>query len=433
MLQRVLPFKLEITNDKITPHAGLLLFGEFLHAMNIPAEINSNLPKPGSGRGYAPSQFVEPLLLMLHGGGRTIEDLRKIRTDIGLCDLLGINALPSADATGDWFRRMGSGGGLLGLQKVNNLILRRALNLENRTNYTLDIDATQIVAEKYDAHYTYKGERGYMPIVGHLGENGFVIGDEFREGNAAPASGNLEFVKYCCRQMPKTKRISCLRADSATYQAEIFNWCEENEISFAIGGRVDIATKKVINQIKDENWSDYGDKKIAETVHSMEKTQKAFRLIVLKRPVQQPLFPADTEEEQQEKEQYRYTVIATNKAGSIHSILKWYNQRGETSENRIKDLKIGFGMERMPCGSLDANSIFFRLGVMAYNLFVFFKQIALPSSMNKCQIQTVRWQLYQTAGKIVKHAGTWCLKVSREMLEVLTEIRMMSYEVSQMK
>ncbi len=250
---------------------------------------------------------------MLHGGGRTIEDLRKIRTDIGLCDLLGINALPSADATGDWFRRMGSGDGLLGLQKVNNLILRRALNLENRTNYTLDIDATQIVAEKYDAHYTYKGERGYMPIVGHLGENGFVVGDEFREGNAAPASRNLEFVKYCCRQMPKTKRISCLRADSATYQAEIFNWCEENEISFAIGGRVDIATKKVINQIKDENWSDYGDKKIAETVHSMEKTQKAFRLIVLKRSVQQPLFPDDTEEEQQEKEQYRYTVIATNK------------------------------------------------------------------------------------------------------------------------
>jgi hypothetical protein len=29
--------------------------------------------------------------------------------------------------------------------------------------YTLDADATEIVGEKAEAHYTYKGNKGYMP------------------------------------------------------------------------------------------------------------------------------------------------------------------------------------------------------------------------------------------------------------------------------
>jgi hypothetical protein len=35
--------------------------------------------------------------------------------------------------------------------------------------------------------------------------------------------------------------------------------------------------------------------------------------------------------------------------------MEWYSQRGDASENRIKDLKVGFGMEYMPCGSFQAN------------------------------------------------------------------------------
>ncbi len=204
----------------------------------------------------------------------------------------------------------------------------------------------------------------------------------------------------------------------------MFNFCEKNHIEFAIGGRLDSATMAAINRISDGQWEAYGDSKIAKTVHSMEKTDKAFRLIVIKRAVQQTLIPDD-----QESEYTRYTVIATNKTEPINKIIKWYNKRGDTSENRIKDLKIGFGMERMPCGSFEANSMFFRIGVLAYNLFVLFKLLALPSSMKKYQVQTIRWRLYQTAGKIVRHAGALYLKVSRFVHDFFAQIRARNYEV----
>lgn len=424
MTQRVLPFKLESTNDTITAHAGLVMFGEFIKAMGLPMLINDKLPKPGSPRGYKPAKFIEPLILTLHGGGRSLEDIRQIRNDSGLKDLLGIDVVPSSDATGDWLRRMGSGHGLNKLGKVNNNYVRRALNLESKSGFTLDIDASQIVAEKQDAFITYKGEKGYMPMVGHLAENGLVIGDEFREGNVAPGARNLEFIQYCCNRMPKGKKISFLRADSATYQADVFNFCEKNHIEFAIGGKLDSATTAAINKINDDLWETYGNKQIAQTVHSMEKTDKAFRLIVIKRTVQRTIFPDD-----QNPEYKRYTVIATNKTESIKEVIKWYNKRGDTSENRIKDLKIGFGMERMPCGTFEANSMFFRIGVLAYNLFILFRRLVLPSSMKKHQVQTIRWRLYQAAGKIVKHAGALYLKVNRLLHDLFSEIRAKNYEV----
>ena len=40
--------------------------------------------------------------------------------------------------------------------------------------------ATAISGQKKEAEMTYKGFKGYMPIVGHLAENGLVIYAEFR-------------------------------------------------------------------------------------------------------------------------------------------------------------------------------------------------------------------------------------------------------------
>jgi len=424
MPHTVLPFKLEPTDEQLTAHGGLALFGEFLHAMNVPRQLNAALPAPGSRIGYHPAQFVEPLLLLLHGGGRTLEDLRQIREDAGLRAVLRIAVVPSADATGDWLRRMGEQDGLAGLAVVNQQQIRRALKREPRTDYTLDLDATQIVAEKQEAKWTYKGERGYMPMLGHLAENGLALGEEFREGNEAPASRNLECTQACAAQMPTGKRIAHIRADSAAYQAELFNWCEEQKVTVAIGGVQDTAVQAAIATIPEEQWPPYREGHLAETGHCMAKTQQAFRLIVLRRPVQQDLLAP-------EAPRLRDTLIATNREGTPEEIVRWYNQRGETSENRIKELKLGFGMERLPCGTFAANAVFFRIGVLAYNLFVLFKLLALPPAWGRCQVRTVRWRLYQMAGKVVRHAGAVILKVQHWLWGLYEEIRTRCAEAAQ--
>lgn len=414
--QTVLPFKLGIGKDTVTPHAGLALFGEFMHGLDLPGLVDRALPGPGSGAGYDPSRFVLPLVLMLHGGGRSLEDLRQIREDEGLRELLGLTEMPSADACGDWLRRMGGGAGLAALADVNRRVLGRALKQERMRDYTLDIDATQIVAEKQEARRSYKGELGYMPIVGHLAETGMVVAEEFRAGNESPGARNVEFIRHCRAQMPAGTRIAHVRQDSAAYQADVFNDCEEQGSRFAIGADLDSAVRAAIAAIPEAAWRPFQNGRIAETVHTMNHTHKAFRLIAIRRPTQLALI-----EEGQPQE--RYTVIASNRQESAEETVAWYNQRGDASENRIKELKNGFGMERMPCGTLEANAAFFRIGALAFNLFVLFKRLALPESWRQHQVQTLRWRLYQSAGKVVSHAGAVILKVARWLFALFEEIR----------
>jgi len=413
MGQTVLPFKLSVTDEVLTAHGGLALFGEFLAAMKLGEDVDRHLPTPGSSRGFAPSVYVRPLVLMLHGGGRSLEDLRMLAGDSGLRSLLGME-VPSADAFGNWLRRMGVGSGLRGLGKVHRRLLKWALKREDRKAYTLDIDATEIVAEKREAHPTYKGNRGYMPMVGHLAENGLVVHEEFRKGNEAPASRNLEFIDACVANMPKGKRIARLRADAATYQAAVINYCERKGILYAIGAKQDAAVKAAIAAIPESDWRPWRDGEVASTVHCMNDTE-AFTLVVVRKGRQLELDGTGST--------WAYHAVATNRPDDAEAVMDWYGMRGEYSENRIKELKLGFGMERMPCGQFAANAVFFRIGTMAYNLFVMFKTHVLPKEWQKHQVQTVRWRLYQIAAHITRHARSLWMKVSGAHIALFRDIR----------
>lgn len=103
--------------------------------------------------------------------------------------------------------------------------------------------------------------------------------------------------------------------------------------------------------------------------------------------------------------------------------MEWNSKRGDHSENRIKDLKIGFGMDYMPSGTFEANAVFFSIGVPTYNLYLGFRSAALGSGWEHSQVQTVRWRLFQTAGKIVRPGRRVFLKISAAMLRLFTAIR----------
>ena len=148
----------------------------------------------------------------------------------------------------------------------------------------------------------------------------------------------------------------------------------------------------------------------------MSKTDKAFRLIVMRRPRDQDLF--------EERSPWRYHAIASNRENEdAATTMEWYSKRGDHSENRIKDLKIGFGMDYMPCGTFSANAVFFSIGVLTYNLYLGFRSAALGSGWERSQVQTVRWRLFQTAGKIVHHGRRVYLKISAAMLDIFSAIR----------
>lgn len=431
--QTIFPFKLGMTKEKLTARGGLALMAEFNHGLGLRELTDRYLPEPGSNRGFNPSIYVDTLVMMLQGGGRSFEDIRELKYEEGLMKLIDINNVPDPDSVGDWCRRMGNihagQEGLKGLGVVRDKLNHRMMKRDKAEAYTLDADATEIVGEKADAHYTYKGNKGYMPMAGFIYELKLCLHDEFREGNVTPSYGQKDFYRQCKGRMPKGKRIGYYRADSASYQAELINELEKDKVKWGITADMDQSVKALIAEIPDHQWKEPEEGcgyEIAETVHTMNRTKKAFRLVI-KREMrrQENLF---------ETGRYFHHAVATNweeEEKNAREVLKWHNQRGE-AENFNKELKIGFGMERMPCGQMEANAVFFRIGVIAYNLFIGFKRLSCPEVWIKHTIATFRWKMIQVAGRIVRHAGSVILKLSTdiEKIEVFQVIRKRIYELS---
>jgi hypothetical protein len=130
----LLPFKIVATNESLIARSGLLLPYQMAKAFKLPKVIDEELPRPGSGRGYKPSQFVMPLILMFHGGGKKLEDLREIKGEASLRELLEMENLPATCTIGDWLRRMGEDGkGLSGLGKVNHRLVSELIAKDLKT------------------------------------------------------------------------------------------------------------------------------------------------------------------------------------------------------------------------------------------------------------------------------------------------------------
>lgn len=410
---KILPYKLGITEEEITPYGGLVVFGEFLLAIGLDKRVERIFPEPGSGRGFRAWEYIFPLLLTMHIGGRNLEDTRKIAEDKGLRKVLGIKRVPSPDAIGDWLRRQGLKGAKL-TEILNREITRWSMKGEERSKYTLDMDTTLVEGDKEDAFYTYKGFKGYDPILGHLAENRLILSYEFREGNESPSSKIVEFYERCKSCMPEGKAIKNVRCDSASFQKGIIDRVEEDGASYAIGARMDDAVKEVIKAIRKDKYREYGNAYISETVHIMNKSRNPFRLVVLKRLTQGSLF---------ENEEGKYFAVASNREESAEETLEFYHQRGEHSENRIKEFKIDFGMERMPCGQYEANAMYFGIGVLAYNLYEMFINLALPLQFHKKRAMTIRFHIYNVAAKVVTTSRQIYLKVSKAFYELFESIR----------
>jgi hypothetical protein len=425
--QGKLPFKLEITDEEITPRSGLALYAEVLRAFRIEDGVEEHLLQPGSNRGYKPWRFVEPLLLMLYGGGCHIEDLREIRDDVALRRLIGLEEMPSLSTFGDWLSRCGEKSGVEGIGRVNGDVARRIFRKDQTQRYTLDVDATVIEAEKQGAEWTYKRVKGYQPILGFIAENGVCLSYEFREGNVVAGARAVDFLEECERVLPEGKEMSTIRSDSAFYQAEVLNWCEKRGKSYTITAGKDKGVLEAIATVRD--WKklrtlegEEMDREVGTAIHIMAKTEQAFRLVVQRwKNAQRDLFKA---------EDWSYHVIATNLDDlTAEEVVWWHNQRGQ-AENFIKELKSGFGMEQMPSGVFEANALYFGLGVLAYNTAQALKLFFLDKEWRRHTIGTLRWRLVEIAGKVIRHGRQLILKlaVPLEKLEVLLRIRELCLE-----
>ena len=428
----MLPYKLDTTNDLLTSRAGLVCIAQVMEQLKLAELIDQHFPLPKSNRGFNPSVFIQTLILMQHEGSFHLEDVRHLNDDAALREILDLKTIPQASTLGEWLRKTGKKtSSLSAWNEVNKAVLKVALHQCKKI--TLDIDATEIIAHKTSAKWTYKNNKGYMPMVGHIAETGQIVAIDFREGNASPAKENLEFIKQCQQALPNGCTVNQCRIDAAGYQKSIIQYCDEQEIEYAIRAKTSATLKAQIASRTEDEWKPFINKQGDEVknqhtyrmVHTISDYEEALTLIVQRTKIEGQV-ELDLNDKDHSDEVisngYVYRAIATNRSKLCDSeVVHWYNQRAEDSENRIKELKLDFGGDVLPCSDFKANALYFLISALSFNLFALMRQL-LPEELAHHRAITIRWRLYAIAGKVVKTARTLYLKLKQGHCELLTQV-----------
>ena len=82
-------------------------------------------------------------------------------------------------------------------------------------------------------------------------------------------------------------------------------------------------------------------------------------------------------------------------------------------------------MGQMTSGDFRANALWFALGVLASNLVQGMKLLFLDPEWKSKTVATLRWQLIQVAGRLIRHGRMLILRLaaSLEKYSVLVELR----------
>jgi len=400
--------KLERTDERLTRRTGLILINRFGEKVNLASSINRAFGEPGSNRGRDASDYVLALSEMIIDGATCLEDIRLFENDEAYKELADVRHYPSSDAIGDWLRRHG---GTDGEKRLWTVISSLIQNITSPSGLVLDIDSTLIEADKGDAQPTYRGFRGYHPLVGGCTELGLFVGSRFQHGNAVTQEHLVSFIHECLTNAPGT--FSTIRLDSIGFNQFVMNDCYDNKRCFSITADHDSAVMQAVREIPKNAWKQghyvdgtRADYHVAETVHAFRACPHAFRLVVKRsrRHYQSDLFDGEN----------HYWIIASNipqEDKDAQAIIHFHEQRG-LFEKMIGELKHNYGLDHLPCGQFSANSLYFTIGLLAFTLVQLLKRHYFGPDWKHKSVRSLRYYWLHLPSRIVSHARYTVAKVA---------------------
>ncbi|MBO7106732.1 MAG: transposase [Verrucomicrobia bacterium] len=110
---------------------------------------------------------------------------------------------------------------------------------------------------------------------------------------------------------------------------------------------------------------------------------------------------------------YRYSCFVTNLTLPARSVYDLYRGRAD-AENRIKELKYDFGMDKFNNKDFWSTEAMLNFVVLAYNLMSLFRQNILRTKRMPF-LRTIHYQVFDIAGYMIKQGNQRVLKLAIDM------------------
>ena len=288
-----------------------------------------------------------------------------------------------------------------------------------------DLDSTLLntygnqEGEAFNYHYQ---AHGYHPLLCYDGLTGDLLKAELRDGTQYCSNGAGAFMEPLLQEFrtryPSIQRY--LRGDSGFAAPEVYEICEKNNCRYAIRLKENAKLRELAADADDALTRAIRYNAVDYAVEYGEFQYQAGSWSHPRRVVFKIEKPAN-------QLTHLYTFVVTTLEIEPYKVLQYYCGRGKM-ENFIKESKSGFDFSSVSSHSRIVNANRLRVHALAYNLFNWFRRLALSASMRKQRIDTIRLKLLKIAARVTRSARYITFKLcsscpyKKEFYETLSNI-----------
>ena len=282
-------------------------------------------------------------------------------------------------------------------------------------------------SKKEGVSYTYKGHDGYAPLAAYLGNEGWCLACELREGSQ---HGQREFVHVLERVIPRARSLTksplLARLDSGHDAAENRAWFASQDVDFIIKWnprRQDLgAWLKRAEEVLTTKWTAPREGKrvgifseiVAETFNGEERH---FRRVI--RVTERKIDKNGLHLLVPEIILDGWWVTLSTGLCSNQAAIDIYQDHA-TSEQFHSEFKTDLDLERLPSGKFTTNDLVMSHAVLAYNILRWIGLVGLLGDISpvrhpakRRRLRTVMQELMYLAARVVESGRRLGLHFSR--------------------
>ena len=399
------------STQQLTAHAGLVLVRELWGRLGLPALLDQVTVKKRR-RGYSPAQAILALVETLITGGECLDDAALLRGD-GAQELLRGHAVPDPTTLGRFLARFNLGH-IGQLNRALGAVFAGVHPLLGRgASLTLDLDASYVehhgpVGSRQGTRGVYTGKVAWHPLLCFVAETGEWLHAKLRHGHAAASTGATRFLGECLCRLPDGIGVF-LRADEGFYGKGFLAELEQRGITYTVGAQLNRALKERISAVPAGQWqrSSYrAGSEVTSFVWRPVSWTQARRFVVRRDPVE------PGEQLSLDGQEWHYWALVTNDEERTADELESWHRDKANVENRIKEAKLGLGLDNFPCQSFHANWAYLLVTLLAYNLLCWLKLIALPAGERGSYAKRLRFRFLNIAATVGRSGRRLVLRLA---------------------
>jgi hypothetical protein len=422
--------RVEFTESGLSSYAGLELLTRYCRSIRLNDLIRRHFAGTVLGGDYGTVAMIRIMLGLLIVGGRRIRHLDFVRGDVLFERFAGLIRLPSLRTLSRWLTQF-TMQSVQRLQALNAEIVARVIRCEPLRTLSIDVDGS-VVSTGHQVERAFRGFNphhrkvpSYYPITAYLAETGQILRVKNRSGNVHDGKASITFLRDLFSQVKETIGSAYhlnFRMDGAFFHPKVLQLLTTQGAGFCIKGPF-WQWLDLTGLIKARRrW-----KHINTQLSYFEATLTVWDVTVRVAIYRKKVFHRSRKNYQLDlfdpnDGYYEYSAIATNLSLAPRKLWNFMAGRGE-HEKVIGQLRGQLAFATVPTHRYGANSAWQQITAIAHNLLVSFQIDTGARRRNRTEkrtclyklktAQTLRFELLNRAGRVVRPNGTSILRLSR--------------------